>query len=151
MFYAEFKLFVPVDVQDVYQLRERIVMERSHRTYNEVPYLVTDKNNVRGNFSVLCPPNSERNPSHLKGYVRHLLETGPLYHMIVPHPESKWKRHGLEASVSVKAFRARKSMTGMWHSQCSMVLCTQCSVSQCLVCGVASAVWCLVCCVPSAV
>ena len=100
------KLYIPADVKNVYQINERIVLNKSSsRTYNEVPLLIREAETADDTVSILCPPNSRRNPSHLKGYTQHILERGALYHIVVPHPIATWEYDGPNSpSVSVKAY-----------------------------------------------
>lgn len=102
------KLYIPVEVQDVYEIKERIVAKHEYRYYGEIPWLVRKKYNDAINVSILCLPNSTRNPSHLNHLTRHMIEYGPLYHIIVPHPISEWKDEYTSIEHLV-AFQANKS------------------------------------------
>lgn len=85
----------------------------SHRVYTEVPEMVISNYNKAKNTSILCPPNAKRNPSHLSGHALHLIEYGPLYHIIVPRPPQywKWDYSGARELATVKAFRVDQSGT----------------------------------------
>lgn len=101
-------------MKNVHQINERIVLKKNHRVYDEIPLLIRAENAVDETISLLCPPNSERNPSHSKDYTHHILEKGPLYHIIVPRPVAKWQNDGPIVSVSVKAYRAKKAISGVY-------------------------------------
>lgn len=107
IYYADYKLRIPVEVQDVYELRERTVLNE-YRYYREIPKLMRDKYEKAVNVSIICPPNSLRNPSgHPHHYTRHLIEYGPLYHLIVPQLSEQWQ-DGF-SKHNMQAFRANLS------------------------------------------
>lgn len=108
----EYKLHIPAEVQDVYELKERTILDE-YRFYGEIPKLITEKYDKAVNVSIVCPPNSVRNPSgHPNDYTRHLIEYGSLYHLIVPKISQHWQDNF--TAQTVLAFRA--NISGNTHS-----------------------------------
>lgn len=89
-------------MRDVYELKEWTT--HHDRVFENVPQLVKKKYDTTNNISIVCPPNSMRNPSgHFNHYTQHVIQNGSLYHIIVPLL-SEAQKNG-----SVRAFHVNQS------------------------------------------
>ena len=103
--FAGYELHVPVTIKDVFEIRERVVLN-ARQYYEEIPQPIKDKYAEVVNISVPCPANSVRNPYGLPDYYsNHLIEYGPLYHTVVPDFTQEWKT----IQRSLQVFRANES------------------------------------------
>ena len=91
---------IPTKIKTVYQVRERAISSFSNDSepterLSNIPRPMKIFHGTRTMSKVItCPDNSRRNPTELRGKVKHIIDYGSFYHMLEPRFRHRWSITG---------------------------------------------------------